>query len=83
MLAPVLTFVGHSNSGKTTLIGKIILELTKRRYVVDTIKHVPAHLIFSDGERDSDRRLASGSPVAVVNSQSELISFERQSRKTT
>jgi molybdopterin-guanine dinucleotide biosynthesis protein MobB len=38
-MAPVVSIVGRSQSGKTTLIEKLIPELKKRGYTVGTIKH--------------------------------------------
>ncbi|MBM6682836.1 cyclic pyranopterin monophosphate synthase MoaC [Collinsella intestinalis] len=36
---PVVAFVGYQNSGKTTLVEKVIAELTRRGIRVGTIKH--------------------------------------------
>ncbi|MEI8173543.1 MAG: molybdopterin-guanine dinucleotide biosynthesis protein B, partial [Deltaproteobacteria bacterium] len=36
---PIVSIVGRSNTGKTTLIEKMIPELKRRGYVVATIKH--------------------------------------------
>ena len=39
MAPPVVAIVSKKNSGKTTLIAKLIPELIKRGYRVGTIKH--------------------------------------------
>ena len=39
MTPPIVCFVGRSNSGKTTLIERLIPELTQAGYQVATIKH--------------------------------------------
>jgi len=39
MTIPIISIVGKSNSGKTTLLEKLIPELVKRGYRVATIKH--------------------------------------------
>ena len=36
---PIVSFVGKSNSGKTTLLEKVIRELKSKGYRVATIKH--------------------------------------------
>ncbi len=36
---PVLSFVGHSNSGKTTVLVRLVAELERRGYRVAVIKH--------------------------------------------
>ena len=77
MPAPVVAFVGRSNSGKTTLLEKIIPELKKRGYRVATVKHVPGHLVEPADERDSQRHLAAGSETAVINSPEKLIIVNR------
>jgi GTPase SAR1 family protein len=38
-MIPIVSIVGHSDAGKTTLIEKLIAELTRRGYRVATIKH--------------------------------------------
>ena len=38
-MIPILSVVGRSNAGKTTLIVKMIAELVRRDYRVATIKH--------------------------------------------
>ena len=45
-MTPIISIVGKSESGKTTLIEKLIPELKKRGYRIGTIKH--AHAWFSD-----------------------------------
>lgn len=37
--APALAFIGYQNSGKTTLVEKVIAELTERGLRVGTVKH--------------------------------------------
>ena len=38
-MIPILSIVGKSDSGKTTLIEKLVPELTRRGYRVATVKH--------------------------------------------
>lgn len=38
-MTPILSIVGRSNSGKTTLLEKLIPELTRRGWRIGTIKH--------------------------------------------
>lgn len=39
MSVPILSFVGRSRSGKTTLIERVIPELVRAGYKVATVKH--------------------------------------------
>lgn len=64
----VIGVAGFKNSGKTTLVERLVSELTARGYRVSTVKH--AHHTFDvDHEgRDSHRhRQAGASQVAVVS----------------
>jgi molybdopterin-guanine dinucleotide biosynthesis protein B len=38
-MTPIVSFVGYSNSGKTTFLVKVIKELKKRGYRIGVIKH--------------------------------------------
>lgn len=65
-LIPIVSIVGKSNTGKTTLIEKLIPELVSRGYRVATIKH---HLHDFDIDRegkDSWRHRKAGSRATVV-----------------
>jgi molybdopterin-guanine dinucleotide biosynthesis protein MobB len=64
MTVPVVSIVGRSKSGKTTLLEKLIPELRKRGYRVGTIKHAQ-EIAFAPG-KDSERHLLAGSEVTVV-----------------
>ncbi len=39
--APIVSFVGKTNSGKTTLLEKVVIELKLSGYHVAVIKHSP------------------------------------------
>ena len=67
MTVAILSIVGKSKSGKTTLVEKIIAELKRRNYRVATIKHHshPGFEIDHPG-KDSWRHAQAGSDHAVV-----------------
>lgn len=75
---PVLALVGRSNSGKTTLIEKLIPELKQRGYRVGTVKH-HAHPRFEiDYEgTDSWRHAHAGSDHVVLASPDKIASIRR------
>jgi len=58
-MLPLIAVVGHSKSGKTTLVEKIISELTRRGYRVASVKHAQ-EIHFAPG-KDSERHLLAGS----------------------
>ncbi len=47
-MPPVISIIGKSESGKTTLVEKLVGELKARGYRVATIKHVPRDLVFDE-----------------------------------
>lgn len=66
--APVLGIVGWKKSGKTTLIVKLVVELTRRGRRVATIKHAHHDIDVDAGETDSARhRRAGAGQVAIVS----------------
>jgi formylmethanofuran dehydrogenase subunit E len=68
---------GPSNSGKTTLIEKLISELTARGYRVGTVKHHhgPDPLVFDGEGKDSARHRKAGAVAVSLVSSQEMVSF--------
>ncbi|MFC2055949.1 molybdopterin-guanine dinucleotide biosynthesis protein B [Chloroflexota bacterium] len=69
----IVSVIGSSNSGKTTLIEKLIRELKSRGYRVATIKHAPHGTTFDEPNKDSWRHLQAGSEATVVGSKDKLM----------
>jgi len=67
-MPPIVSIVGRSESGKTTLIEKLIVELKSRGYRVATVKHTPKGATFDEPGKDSWRHIQAGSDAAVVAS---------------
>ncbi len=75
MAVPIVCFVGRSNSGKTTLIERVIPELVRCGYKVATVKHA-GHGVDLDTEgKDSWRHKHAGASSVVVLSQTSLAMF--------
>ncbi|MFN3966741.1 MAG: molybdopterin-guanine dinucleotide biosynthesis protein B [Endomicrobiia bacterium] len=71
-MRPIISIVGKTNSGKTTLIEKIIPELKKRGYKVGTIKH-DVHGFEIDHEgKDTWRMTQAGADSVVIASDKKL-----------
>ena len=69
---PAVSFVAKSGTGKTTLLEKVIGELTRRGYRVGTIKH-DAHRFEIDHEgKDSWRLTRAGASPMVISSAEKL-----------
>ena len=64
----ILSIVGRSQSGKTTLIEKLIPELKKRGYRIGTIKHAHHGFDIDKSGKDSWRHRHAGADVVVVAS---------------
>ncbi len=69
----IVSIVGKSKSGKTTLMEGLIRELKSRSYRVGTIKHTPQGMTFDEPGKDSWRHIQAGSEVTVVNSPDKVV----------
>ena len=71
-MIPIVSIVGTSNSGKTTLIEKLVPELVRRGYRVATIKH-DVHGFEVDREgKDSWRHKQAGAHTVIISSPEKL-----------
>ncbi len=64
----ILTIVGYSGAGKTTLIEKLIPALRKRGFRVAVIKHTSHHHEFDKPGKDSHRLRQAGAEAVIVSS---------------
>lgn len=72
---PIVTFVGRSNSGKTTLIERVIPELVLAGYRVATVKHAGHGFDLDTEGKDSWRHKRAGASTVVVVSKGSLALF--------
>lgn len=72
-MTPLVSIVGESKSGKTTLIEKLISELKSRGYRVATIKHSIHNLSFDKPGKDSWRHIKAGSDATAVVSPDQVV----------
>lgn len=71
-MIPIVSIVGKSDSGKTTLIEKIVPELGRRGYRVATVKH-DVHGFEVDKEgKDSWRHRKAGAHTVVISSPDQI-----------
>lgn len=71
-MIPIVSVVGKSDSGKTTLLEKLIPILTARGFRIAVIKH-DAHSFEIDHEgKDSWRHKQAGAAVTVISSPGKL-----------
>ncbi|MEX2416327.1 MAG: molybdopterin-guanine dinucleotide biosynthesis protein B [Paenibacillaceae bacterium] len=75
-MAHIVGFVGLSNSGKTTLISKLIPLLRNKGLRVGVIKH-DAHGHYKEVENtDSSRYMDSGAVAVVLSGKAQVVRFE-------
>src|SRR3989338_6571898 len=72
-MPPIVSIVGHSQSGKTTLMEKLVREMVSRGYRLATIKHTHHDIVPEQTEKDSWRHLQAGSTAAVLSSPDRVI----------
>lgn len=65
---PVFGVTGWKNSGKTTLVSKLVAEITSRGFTVSTVKHAHHNFDIDQKGRDSyAHREAGANEVALVS----------------
>ena len=82
-MAAILSFIGKSNSGKTTLLEKVIGELTSRKYRVATIKHTAEEATLDTPGKDTWRHLRAGSKATAIGSDKRIVLIKPVKRKST
>ena len=71
-MQPIISIVGNSDSGKTTLIEGLIIELKQRDYRVAVIKHAGDDFELDAVSKDSWRFSQAGSEVSAISSARKL-----------
>ncbi len=72
-MPPVVSIVGKSESGKTTLMEKLLGELKSRGYRVATVKHTAEKLSFDEPGKDSWRHIQAGSEATLISSPDKVV----------
>ena len=79
---PLVTVIGKSRAGKTTLLEKLIAELKRCGYRVGTIEHHPHRGFEIDQEgKDSWRHARAGSDHVVIASPDRIASYRSLERE--
>ncbi|MBU1344703.1 MAG: molybdopterin-guanine dinucleotide biosynthesis protein B [Proteobacteria bacterium] len=66
MTTKIIAIVGKSNSGKTTLLEKLIAHLTQRGYKIGTVKHAHDGFEMDKEGKDSWRHRQAGAKATLV-----------------
>jgi molybdopterin-guanine dinucleotide biosynthesis protein MobB len=73
----IISFVGKSSSGKTTLLEKVIAELKKRGHKVAIVKHSHHKDDLDTAAKDTWRFTKAGSELSAINSLDHLAIYKR------
>jgi len=77
MQPPIVSIVGKSDAGKTTLLEKLIPELKRRGYRVAVVKHDAHSFEIDQPGKDSWRHRQAGADVVVISSKDKLALIKR------
>ena len=75
-MPPIVSIVGQSESGKTTLIEKLIPLLTQRGYRIGTIKHTHHAVDIDRAGKDSARHRNAGAKTVMLASPGRIALFK-------
>ena len=65
-MPPLVAIVGNSDTGKTTLIEKLVPNLKNRGYTVGTVKHTHHGFSMDQAGKDTFRHQAAGADTVVA-----------------
>jgi len=71
-IPPVITFVGSSGTGKTSLLEKLIPELKRRGLKIGTIKHSHHDVTIDQPGKDSWRHKQAGAKISIISAPDNL-----------
>jgi molybdopterin-guanine dinucleotide biosynthesis adapter protein len=76
-MIPLVSVVGKSDAGKTTLLEKLIPELKRRGYRVATVKHDAHSFEIDQPGKDTWRHRQAGADVVVISSKDKMAIIRR------
>lgn len=81
-MLPIIAIVGRSNSGKTTLVTKLVRELVARGYNVATMKDSHRQPTFDSKDKDSWKHIEAGSVATALKTHDSIVVIRRSAFKT-
>ena len=81
-MPPIISIVGKSESGKTTLIEKLIPELKRRGFRIGVIKHAFHEFEFDKPGKDSWRHRAAGADTVLVAAPGSIVMVKNAQGET-
>jgi len=81
-MLPVIAIVGYSKSGKTTLVEKLVRDLTGRGYRIATIKDSHRQPVFDSRDKDSWRHIQAGSMLTALCTHDQVVCIHPNQQTT-
>ena len=66
-MLPIISIVGPSDSGKTTLVEKLVRLLSRKGYAIGVLKHTHARIKFDRAGTDTDRFRKAGAKLSAIS----------------
>lgn len=76
-MIPIISFVGISGCGKTTLLEQVVRDLTSRGYRVAVVKHSHHHLDVDQEGKDTWRFASAGAHAVAISTAGQIAIMER------
>ncbi len=80
---PIVSIVGKSDSGKTTVVERLVRELVSRGYRVATCKHHVHEIDIDVPGKDSWRHARAGAQVTMISSPTQFAVVRKVERERT
>jgi molybdopterin-guanine dinucleotide biosynthesis protein B len=80
MKTQIISIAGKSNSGKTTLLEKLIFELNSRGYKIGSVKHTHDGFDFDKKGKDSWRHKKAGATATLVVTDTKIALVKEDTR---
>lgn len=82
-MVQIISIVGRTDSGKTTLLVKVVKELKRRGYRIGTIKHDTHGFQIDYPGKDSYKHFKAGSDATMILSATKLALVKRLTQSTS
>ncbi|MGI6553734.1 MAG: molybdopterin-guanine dinucleotide biosynthesis protein B [Bacillota bacterium] len=82
-MVPIISVVGKSKVGKTTLLEKLLPEIKKRGYRVAVIKHDVHGFDIDRPGKDTWKHARAGADIVVISSPQKMAIIEKVDREKT
>jgi molybdopterin-guanine dinucleotide biosynthesis protein MobB len=78
-MLPIISIVGPSDSGKTTLVEQLVRALSRKGYAIGVLKHTHARIKLDRAGTDTDRFRRAGAQLSAISDDAMLARFSNVS----